>query len=77
MRAVVGLFFGEPMRYEYRAHNLLDAVIEWLTTNLDPSDVFSEEELFDWCQDNATDATRVCSDPLLRDWAEQEGYVME
>ena len=48
---------------------LLSTVIDWIKDNLKPDDVFDDDELFAWCKSNANEATEVCPDDLLRDWA--------
>lgn len=50
------LDFAEEMKNSVdevkMSHSSLDNAIIWIGDNLDPGDVFSEEKLKDWAEDN-------------------------
>ena len=56
--------------------NLLDIAIGWIQNNLDPSEVFNEDELKRWANQNNSPED-IFTDSELADWAESNGYTKE
>ena len=55
--------------------SLLESSIEWIRSNLNPDQVWSEKELINWA--NNYDPEGIFSDQQLSSWAESNGYVKE
>ncbi len=53
-----------------------DCVIDWIKDNLEPDDVFDDDELIEWTRKNASPDDVFDSD-TLGEWAEDNGYVLE
>ena len=52
-----------------------DQIIEWIKGYLDPEDVFDEEDLKKWANNNSVED--VFDKEYLIDWAETNGYIKE
>lgn len=56
---------------------ILEKAVDWVSSNLEPEDVFSEEKLTQWAKDwlpkNAI-LTEIFPDKLLEEWAEENGW---
>jgi hypothetical protein len=73
--------------------DLLEQAISWIKSNLNPDDVFDEDQLKDWALDQDVDdvcdidelqswaknqsVEDVCDITDLERWAENNGYVKE
>lgn len=55
--------------------SLLEDSIDWVKSNLSPTDVFDEKELVNWATGMEVDSIFPASD--LEKWAEANGYVKE
>ena len=54
----------------------LDCVLDWIKENLDPDDVFDDDELIAWTRRN-TRPDDVFDSDTLGNWAEENGYEYE
>jgi hypothetical protein len=46
--------------------SLLEKAIEWIQNNLEPDDIFVEEELHEWATEN---------DYISREWLDENGWI--
>lgn len=57
-------------------NDALDVAVDWISSNLQPEDVFSNDALTAWAQDQKN-PEEVFSDKKLAEWAEENGYSKE
>jgi len=48
--------------------------LNWIANNLEPEDVFGDDQLFDWARSMGPDM--VFSDDVLIAWAHRNGYTL-
>lgn len=56
---------------------ILEKVVDWVSSNLEPEDVFSEEKLAQWAKDWAPKNAippEIFPDAMLEEWAEENGW---
>lgn len=62
---------------QFKSHvfdqNLLDSSLEWIEDNLNPEDVFSDEQLINWAQQKKPDD--IFNTRELEEWALNNGFV--
>ena len=52
--------------------NILEEVVEWIKSNMNPEDVFDEKALKHWAIENVK--VDEYDEEDLRDWANENGY---
>jgi hypothetical protein len=53
----------------------LDNALQWIQSNLSPTDVFTRKELYDWASGETVDD--IFSKDQLVEWAENNGYLKQ
>lgn len=56
---------------------LLERAINWIKNNLEPDNVFSEDELLKWASNYDPETVFEKNIGDLENWAEKNGYVKE
>ena len=60
---------GKAFIEEIMPNNLLEQAIEWISSNMEPEDVFSKERLLEYAQ--ALSPEDVFSEEALVEWADR------
>lgn len=57
------------------SEDMMEAVMDWVRENYTPDEVFDEDALAEWAEEN--DLEEAKDDDAMADWATENGYVLE